>query len=114
MEQFSTRQNKVARLLQKEMAGIFLKELREEFLGLLISVTIVRITSDLSLARCYLSIYPAEKGEETLKLIRQMSKAIRGIIGKKVSRQLRSIPDFEFFIDDSFSYLENIDRLLKE
>lgn len=114
MEQFSTRQNKIARLLQKEMAGLFLKELKGEFQGLLISVTVVRITSDLSLARCYLSIYPSEKAADTLKHVRQMTKIIRGHIGNKVAKQLRIIPDLEFFIDDSLNYLENIDRLLTQ
>ncbi|HNQ36549.1 MAG: 30S ribosome-binding factor RbfA [Prolixibacteraceae bacterium] len=112
MEQFTTRQNKIARLIQKEMAGLFLKELKGEFQGLLISVTVVRITSDLSLARCYLSIYPADKAEETLRHVKQMTKSIRGHIGHKVAKQLRIIPDLEFFIDDSLNYLENIDRLL--
>jgi ribosome-binding factor A len=114
MEQFTTRQNKIARLLQKEMAELFLKELRGEFQGLLISVTVVRITSDLSLARCYLSIYPPDKGEETLKQVRHMTKTIRGLIGNKVAKQLRIIPELEFFIDDSLTYLENIDRLLNQ
>jgi ribosome-binding factor A len=114
MEQFSTRQNKISRLIQKEMAEIFLKELKSDFTGLLISVTVVRITSDLSLARCYLSIYPPQKSDETIKQIRQMTRSVRGLLGKRVAKQLRIIPELEFFIDDSLNYLENIDRLLKE
>ena len=114
MEQFTTRQNKISRLLQKELAGIFLKELKPEFLELLISVTVVRITSDLSLARCYLSIYPPEKAEDTLRHIKQMKKAIRGIVGHKVGKHLRIIPELEFFIDDSLDYLEKINRLLEK
>jgi ribosome-binding factor A len=114
MEQFSTRQNKISRLIQKEMAEIFLKELKSDFSGLLISVTVVRITSDLSLARCYLSIYPPQKSDETIKQIRHMTRYIRGFLGKRVAKQLRIIPELEFFIDDSLNYLENIDRLLKE
>ncbi len=114
MEQFSTRQNKISRLIQKELAGIFLKELKTEFRELLISVTVVRITSDLSLARCYLSIYPSEKAEETLIHIKHLTKAIRGIVGNKVGKQLRIVPELEFFIDDSLNYLEKIDRLLEK
>ncbi len=114
MEQFTTRQNKISRLIQKELAGIFLKELKHEFYGLLISVTVVRITSDLSLARCYLSIYPTEKAEETLSQIKHLTKAIRGIVGNKVGNQLRIIPELAFFIDDSLNYLEKIDRLLEK
>lgn len=114
MEQFSTRQNKIARLIQKEMAGIFLRELKSDFQGMLLSVTVVRITSDLSLARCYLSIFPSEKAEETLLHIKHMTKVIRGLLGNKVGKQLRIIPDLEFFIDDSLNYLEKIDKLLEK
>lgn len=114
MEQFSTRQNKISRLIQKELANIFLKELHSEFSGLLISVTVVRITSDLSLARCYLSIYPPEKSEDTIRHIRQITRTLRGLLGNKVAKQLRIIPDLEFFIDDSLNYLERIDHLLKK
>lgn len=113
MEKFTTRQNKVSRLIQKELAEIFIRELKSDFNGLLISVTVVRVTSDLSLARCYLSIYPAEKSADTLKHIKVMTKPIRGIIGNKVAKQLRIIPELEFFIDDSLDYMDNIDKLLK-
>jgi ribosome-binding factor A len=114
MEQFTTRQNKISRLIQKEIAGIFLKEMKSEFPGMLISVTVVRITSDLSLARCYLSIYPPEKSEGILQHVKHLTRPIRGILGNKVAKQLRIIPDLEFFEDDSLNYLEKIDRLLKE
>jgi len=114
MEQFSIRQNKISRLIQKELAGIFISEMKSDFPGLLISVTEVRVTTDLSLARCYLSMYPTEKSESTLSHIRQLTKPIRGILGKKIAKQIRIIPELEFFIDDSLNYLEKIDRLLKE
>jgi ribosome-binding factor A len=112
MEKFSTRQNKVSRLVQKELAEVFIRDLRSEFNGLLISVTVVRVTTDLSLARCYLSIYPTEKTADTLKHIKQLTKPIRGIIGNRIAKQLRIIPELEFFIDDSLDYLVNIDKLL--
>lgn len=114
MEQFSTRQNKISRLIQKELAEIFLKEYRSHFSGTLISVTVVRVTADLSLARAYLSIYPSEKAAETLASIRLISKPIRGVLGKKVGKQLRVIPELEFFIDDSLDYIDKIDRLLEK
>ncbi len=113
MEKFTTRQNKVSRLIQKELAEIFLREFRSEFNGLLISVTVVRVTSDLSLARCYLSIFPTEKTEDTIRYIKALTKSIRGIIGKKVAKQLRIIPELEFHIDDSLDYVDKIDKLLK-
>ncbi len=113
MEQFSTRQNKVSRLIQKELAEVFLRELRSDFNGLLVSVTTVRVTSDLSLARCYLSIYPNDRAKDTLKHIQTINRQVRGIIGNKIAKQVRIIPELEFFIDDSLDYLEKIDKLLK-
>lgn len=113
MEQFSMRQNKVSRLLQKELAEVFLKELRSYFNGLLISVTVVRVTPDFSIARCYLSIYPAEKIDETMQTIKSLQKTIRGIVGNRIAKQLRVVPEFEFYIDDSLDYIEKIDKLLK-
>ena len=110
----STRQNKIARLIQKELAEIFQKESRELFHGKLISVTTVRVTSDLSLARAYLSIFPSEKTEELLKEIKQLAPKIRFELGKKTGKQLRVIPALEFYLDDSLDYIDNIDRLLKE
>jgi ribosome-binding factor A len=113
MEQFSTRQKKVSRLIQKELAEVFLREFSSEFRGLLVSVTVVRVTADLSIARCYLSIFPAEKAGVTLQHIKSMNKGIRRLIGNKVAKQLRIIPELEFHIDDSLDYLDKIDKLLQ-
>ncbi len=113
MENFTTRQNKVSRLIQKELAEVFLKEYRSAFTGVLVSVTTVRITADLSLARCYLSVYPTDKAIDVLEKVRGLYKPIRGIIGNKVSKQIRIVPIMEFFIDDSLDYIDKIDQLLK-
>jgi ribosome-binding factor A len=110
----SIRQNKIARLIQKDLAEIFQMESREHFRGKLISVTTVRITKDLSIARVYLSIFPSEGSAEVMKLIKQLTPQIRGILGRKVGKQLRIVPELEFFIDDSLDYIENIDRILKD
>jgi ribosome-binding factor A len=111
---YSIRQNKISRLIQKELAEIFQLETREHFRGKLISVTVVRISKDLSVARVYLSIFPSEGSDETLKLIRQLTSQLRWMLGQKVGKQLRIIPDLEFFIDDSLDYIENIDKILKD
>ncbi len=113
MENYTTRQNKIARLIQKELADIFQKDKREAFHGKLISVTTVRITRDLSLARIYLSIYPSDKSKEVLDNITITNKMFRGELGRRVGKILRIIPELEFFIDDSLDYLDNIDKLLK-
>jgi ribosome-binding factor A len=109
----SIRQNKVARLIQKDLADIFQHESRNLFQGKLISVTVVRVSKDLSVAKVYLSIFPSEGSDEVLNLIKQVSGQIRGILGHKVGKQLRIIPELSFFIDDSLDYIDNITTLLK-
>ncbi|MCK3686137.1 ribosome-binding factor A [Maribellus sp. YY47] len=113
MEQFSTRQNKISKLVHREMADILLKVNKTKFVGKLISVTVVRVTKDLGIARVYLSVFPSEFANEILEEIRLISKQLRGELGRKVGKSLRVIPDLEFYIDDSLDYIENIDNLLK-
>lgn len=110
----SIRQNKVSRLIQKELAEIFQRESRELFRGRLISVTVVRVSKDLSVAKIYLSIFPSEGADETLKLIKQLTSQIRGALGHKVGKQLRVVPELDFFIDDSLDYIEKIDQVLNK
>ncbi len=108
-----TRQNRIARLLQKELAEIFQSQTRRTH-GILISVTRVRISPDLSICTAYLSIFPSEKGEELIQNIRKNEKSIRYELGRRVRNQLRIIPELRFFIDDSLDYIEHIDELLKK
>ncbi len=108
----TTRQSKVSRLLQKDLGIIFQQEARNLFAGKMISVTTVRVSPDLGLAKIYLSIFPSEKTEETLELIKMQTRNIRRILGNKVGKQLRIVPELAFFIDDSLDYIENIDNLL--
>jgi ribosome-binding factor A len=110
----STRQNKISRLLQKDLAEIIQKEGRDLFPGVMVSVTNVRISPDLSIARVYLSIFPSEKGAAVLLEIKKHTSKIRGLLGLKVGKQLRIVPQLDFHIDDSLDYIDNIDRLLKE
>ena len=108
----TTRQNKIARLLQKELGAIFLLQTKS-MRCLLVSVSAVRISPDMSIARVYLSIFPSEKGEELIKNINANMKSIRYELGTRVRFQLRIIPELKFFLDDSLDYLERIDELLK-
>ncbi|MDH6356307.1 30S ribosome-binding factor RbfA [Parabacteroides sp. PF5-9] len=108
-----TRLNKVGRLLQKELGDIFQKQ-AQGLSGVLISVSQVRVSPDLSVAKVYLSIFPSEKGTELLEAIRSQTKAIRFDLGQRVRHQLRKIPELTFFIDDSLDYIENIDKLLQK
>lgn len=109
----NTRLNKIDRLLQKELGDIFQKQ-TQAMHGVLVSVTAVRVSSDLSVAKAYLSIFPSDKADELIKAIRANTKSIRYDLGQRVRLQLRKIPDLTFFIDDSLDYIENIDKLLKQ
>jgi ribosome-binding factor A len=113
MEENSTRQNKIARLIQREVADILLKVNKSNFPGKLISVTVVRVTKDLGIARVHLSIFPSEFAEDILKDLRSISKQLRGELGRKVGKSLRVTPNLEFYIDDSLDYIDKIDKLLK-
>ncbi|MFA8433768.1 MAG: 30S ribosome-binding factor RbfA [Marinifilaceae bacterium] len=109
----STRQSKIARLIQKDMGEIFQMESRNLFGGKMISVTVVRVSPDLGLAKVYLSIFPSDKSEDTLELIRMSAKKLRYTLAQRVRHQLRVVPELAFFIDDSLDYIENIDNLLE-
>ena len=108
-----TRQNRIARLLQKELSLIFQSQTRLMH-GVMVSVTRTRVSPDLSVCTAYLSVFPSEKGEELLKNIESNIKTIRYELGTRVHNQLRIIPELRFFIDDSLDYIERIDELLKK
>ena len=109
----TTRQNKIARLIQKDLSTIFQEQTRKTH-GILVSVSVVRISPDLSFAKAYLSIFPSERGVELLKNINEQASAIRYKLGTLERHQLRIIPELRFFLDDSLDYIDNIDRLLKQ
>ena len=109
----TTRQNKVSRLIQKELSEIFLLQTKSMH-GVLVSVSAVRISPDMSIARVYLSVFPSEKAEEIVKNINDNTKSIRYELGVRVRLQLRIIPELKFFVDDSLDYVERIDELLKK
>ncbi|HBG88280.1 MAG: 30S ribosome-binding factor RbfA [Bacteroidales bacterium] len=109
----STRQKKIGRLVQREMSEIFQREVRDVVMGTLVSVTVARVSSDLGLARIYISIFPAEHKDEVYRNIVSNSSRLRFMLGQRVGKQLRVIPELQFFIDDSLDYAEKIDNLLK-
>ena len=108
-----TRQNKIARLLQKELSVIFQEQTRSLH-GVMVSVTRVKVSPDLSICTAYLSIFPSEKAEELIQNITKNETQIRYELGTRVRYQLRIIPELRFFIDDSLDYIERIDELLKK
>lgn len=110
----STRQKKVARLVQKELAEIIQHHNAEMAPGKMISVTTVRISPDLSLAKIWVSIFPSEGSEAALEALRSGVPRLRYELGHKVRNQLRIVPEIAFFVDDSNDYIDKITNLLKE
>jgi ribosome-binding factor A len=108
----NTRLQKIERLLQKDLGEIFRSQ-TQLMRGILVSVTKVRISPDLSLAKGYLSIFPSEKSVEILKNINQNKKSVRYELGLRIGKQVRKVPELVFYNDDSIDYIENIDRLLE-
>lgn len=108
-----TRLNKIECLLQKELSELFRKQ-TAVMRGTLITVSRVRVSPDLSVAKVYLSIFPSEKGNELIESIEKNKKTLRYDLGQIVRMQLRRIPDLVFYLDDSLDYVENIDKLLKK
>lgn len=99
-------------MIQEELSVFFQRNAREICLGAMVTVTVVRVTSDLSLARVYLSIFAGPDKKDVLKNIQTHDRRIRGEIGKRL-KNMHRIPELTFFIDDSLDYSEQINNLLK-
>ena len=108
----TTRQQKIARLLQKELSEIFRVQ-TAKMGGVLVTVSAVRVSPDLSIARAYLSIFPSERANEIIESINHSARSVRYELAQRVRYQLRKTPELTFFIDDSLDYIEHIDSLLK-
>ena len=108
----SIRQNRVEGVIREELSTFFQRNAREICLGAMVSVTTVRVTSDLSLARIYISIFAGPDKKDVLENIRTNASRIRGEVGKRL-KNMHRIPELSFFIDDSLDYAEEINNLLK-
>ncbi len=105
------RQAKISRMLQKELSEIFRRQ-TAAMGGVMVSVSSVKVSTDLGIAKAYLSIFPSERAEEILSNIKAQSKTARYELAGRVKEILRKCPDLQFYLDDSLDYIENIDRLL--
>ena len=110
----NTRQQKIARQIQRDIAEIIQRDLSSALRGTLVTVTTVRVSVDLAYAQIYVSVFPFERAEQTLEVLEQHNKPIRGALGNRMRNQVKSIPELQFFLDDSLEYIENIDSLLKK
>ena len=107
----SNRHAKIARFIQKELSEIFRKQ-TSALGGVIVSVSQVRVSPDLSIAKAYLSIFPPERSAEILENIKAQAKTVRYELAQNVKEVLRKCPELQFYLDDSLDYIENIDRLL--
>lgn len=110
----STRQKKISRLLQKDLAIIFQKEAPALFGNILFTVTSLRVSPDLAIARVNLSIFPTINSKDIIIQVKDKSSYFRNLLGRKVRNQLRIIPELHFYLDDTADYADEINRLLKK
>ena len=110
----STRQLKVAREIQKDLAEIIRSKGMAAFGGAMVEVTEVRMSPDLSIAKTFVSVFPSAKGEAVMKLLADNLRSLRGELGRQVAKQLRIVPEIVFFLDTSQDYAEHIEELLKK
>jgi len=110
----SVRQNKASRLIQKELSIIFQKESNTLFKGVMTSVTVVRMSPDLKVAKIYLSFFGVKNMDESLDHVNKIKGNIRRILGMSMKHQLRYIPELNFFLDDSLDYADEISDLLNK
>ncbi len=110
----TTRQQKISKQIQKDIAEIIQREFSLQLRGTLVTVTTVRVSVDLAYAKIYVSVFPFDKAQSVLSLLEEQNRAIRGALGNRMRNQVKSIPELQFFIDDSLEYIENIDNLLSK
>lgn len=110
----TTRQQKIAKQIQKDIAEIFQKEGAHIVKGTLVTVTAVRISPDFAYAKVYVSIFPFEKSDATMHQIEEHNWFVRKELGGRIRNQIKNIPELQFFLDDSLEYIDHIDQALKE
>jgi len=109
----SIRQQKIETAIRQEISSLLLSKSSEISLGAMVSVTVVRVTADLSLARCYISVFAHDEPKKVLESIEQHAGMIRREVGNRL-KNMRKTPSLRFFIDDSLDYADQIDKLLKK
>ena len=109
----TNRQRKIAGVLQKDLVDVLQKAAQDGMKGVLISVSKVHVTSDLGVAKVYLSIFPSDKRDEIVKGVQSNTATIRYEMARRTKNQLRRMPELLFFGDDTLDYIEEIDKSLK-
>jgi ribosome-binding factor A len=109
----SNRQKKIASVLQGDLVDVLQSAASSGRLGVIISVTKVNVTVDLSIAKVYLSVFPTDKREELIVGIKSNASKIKHELAQRTRHQLRRMPELQFFVDDSLEYIDQIERSLK-
>ena len=110
----STRQLKVAREVQRDLSEIIRSRGMAAFGGAMVTVSEVRISPDLSIAKVFVSIFPSDRAPQVMQVLEENKRALRGELGRKVASQLRIVPEIDFHLDSTLDYAEHIDELLKK
>ncbi len=109
----TTRQQKIAKQIQKDVAEIFQKEGAALVRGLLVTVTGVRVSPDFGYAKIYVSVFPFDRSAELMKTLEHQNWFVRRALGQRLRNQLKNVPEIQFFLDDSLEYIEHIEQALK-
>ena len=110
----TTRQQKIAKQIQKDVAEIFQKEGAAVVRGSLVTVTAVRVSPDFGYAKIYVSVFPFDRSTAVMAVLDKQNWLLRRSLGQRVHNQLKTVPEIQFFLDDSLEYIDNIDQLLRE
>ena len=108
----TTRQQKIARQIQKDMADIFARELAGKLCGVMTTVTTVRVSPDFGYAKIYVSVFPFGEAQRVMQTLDEESWLVRRSLGQRIRHQLKVVPEVQFFLDDSLEYIENIERAM--
>jgi len=114
METETTRQQKVARQIQKDLAEIIRARGMAAYDGAMVTVSGGKISRELAMAKAYVSIFPSAKAQDVMQRLQDETSRLRGELGRRVAKQLRIVPELVFYLDDSLDYVEHIDELLKK
>ena len=109
----TTRQQKIARQIQKDMADIFARELAGKLRGVMTTVTTVRVSPDFGYAKIYVSVFPFGEAQRVMQTLDEESWLVRRSLGQRIRHQLKVVPEVQFFLDDSLEYIENIERAME-
>lgn len=109
----TTRQQKIAKQIRKDVAEILQKECASVVRGTMVTVTTVRVSPDFAYAKLYVSVFPFERSAAIMEALEQNGWMIRRELGRRIRNQLKAVPEIEFFLDDSLEYIENIENKLR-